>query len=196
MLALGGYAVLRPRLASLGASQSEVERAYPGDDLIATPSLTSTRAVTIHAPVETVWTWIAQMGRGGSGYYGLDQLSNHGQPSVAYVRNDLDAPQVGAAMDGGFKLLAVEPERLLLYGGFDVPTPLGYPIERTTLMMLEPLEGGKTRLVVRTRGYSGGPLAQLGNAINEISELADGLAQLNNIRQRAEIMNNLHAKLA
>jgi hypothetical protein len=196
VLAAAYYFFVRPRLLRAGATQAETTRSFPGDDLIATPNLLTTHAIDINAPIATVWMWIAQMGRGGTGFYGVDSLTNRGQPSAAYVRNDITPPQIGTLMDGGYRILDLEPERLLLYGGFDLPTPLGEPMERTTLFMLESLGSDKTRLIVRTRGYTGGPLGRVYNLITEITETLDSMVQINNIKQRAEVMVQLHATLS
>ena len=48
----------------------------PGDDLIANPDLTATRAITVHTSAEQVWPWIAQLGRGRGGFYSYDVLEN------------------------------------------------------------------------------------------------------------------------
>ncbi|WP_299450130.1 hypothetical protein [uncultured Serinicoccus sp.] len=55
--------VLRPRVLTWGATADEVSRALPGDDLLPRPDLVATRAITIDAPVEAVWPWLAQMGQ-------------------------------------------------------------------------------------------------------------------------------------
>ena len=45
-----------------GAADEEIARPLPGDDLIADSNLDSTHAITIHAPAEQIWPWLAQMG--------------------------------------------------------------------------------------------------------------------------------------
>ncbi len=48
----------------------------PGDELIAKPDLTGTRAITVRAPAPRVWPWIAQLGQGRGGFYSYDFLEN------------------------------------------------------------------------------------------------------------------------
>jgi hypothetical protein len=190
------YFFLRPQLLKAGTRLGESQRRLSGDDLIAEPNFQMTRAVDIDAPPEAVWPWIAQMGRERSGFYGLDNLSNQGIPSIAYLRPDLPVPQPGMALDEGYRVFDVEPNRSLLYGSFDLPTPIGSPAERTTLMLLERRRDGGTRLLVRTRGYTYGALGPLYNLIYEIVDFFDTTAQLENIRQRAETMAHLRAPSA
>ena len=42
-----------------GATDEEIARPLPGDDLIADSKLDSTHAITIHAPAERIWPWPA-----------------------------------------------------------------------------------------------------------------------------------------
>jgi hypothetical protein len=41
----------------------------PGDELVPNAAGQTTRAVTIEAPVEAVWSWLAQIGRDRGGFY-------------------------------------------------------------------------------------------------------------------------------
>jgi hypothetical protein len=47
----------------VGATDEDVDAALAGDGLIAVPDLIATRAITIHAPADLVWHWIAQLGQ-------------------------------------------------------------------------------------------------------------------------------------
>ena len=50
-----------------GSTPEELGGRHPGDDFITHAGLQATRSITIHAPAEKVWPWLAQMGqrRGG-----------------------------------------------------------------------------------------------------------------------------------
>jgi hypothetical protein len=65
--------VLRPRLLTWGATAAEARAALPGDDLVRDRWRT-TRAITIGAPADEVWPWLAQMGFGRAGWYSYDWL--------------------------------------------------------------------------------------------------------------------------
>ena len=64
---VAGALVLSPVLRSWynrwGATSAEVTQRLPGDELVPTPMLGYTRAITIQAPPERVWPWLAQMGQ-------------------------------------------------------------------------------------------------------------------------------------
>jgi len=147
------YFFLRPQLRKWGTRLGEAQRRLPGDEIIPSPTFETTHAVNIDAPPETVWPWIAQMGRELTGYYALDLLMNQGIPSVDFLRQDLAAPAVDQPMDGGFRILDLTPGRMLLFGGFNLKLPLGAAHDVTYLYLLERRRDGRTRLLVRRRGY-------------------------------------------
>jgi hypothetical protein len=79
--------VLRAQQRRWGATDDEVNRTLPGDDLISPADLTATRAITIHATAAKVWPWIAQLGQGRGGFYRYrhDGLGRSGCTSVVIL---------------------------------------------------------------------------------------------------------------
>jgi hypothetical protein len=59
--------LFRPWQLRWGATDTEVNRSLPGDDLLDKPTFNATRAITIDARPENVWSWLVQVGvkRGG-----------------------------------------------------------------------------------------------------------------------------------
>ena len=55
--------------ASWRATDEERKMPLPGDDLVPTPLVQSTHAVTIKAPPQRVWPWLVQIGQGRAGFY-------------------------------------------------------------------------------------------------------------------------------
>ena len=81
LLLLAGFVAsyhvfLRPWHRAWGATDEEVSRRFPGDDLVPEPSDETTRAVTIEAPSDDVWPWIVQLGQGRGGFYSYTWLEN------------------------------------------------------------------------------------------------------------------------
>jgi hypothetical protein len=54
--------LVRPWHMRWGATKAEVAAAMAGDDIVRRAQFNATRAVTIEAPPEQVWPWIAQLG--------------------------------------------------------------------------------------------------------------------------------------
>ncbi len=67
---------LRPRRRRWGATDEELERSYPGDELVPDPKWTADHAVSINATPEHIWPWIAQIGQGRGGFYSYQRLEN------------------------------------------------------------------------------------------------------------------------
>jgi len=55
---------------------AELAKSLPGDTFLPEESSTCTRAITIDAPPDRVWPWIAQMGQGRGGFYRYAWLEN------------------------------------------------------------------------------------------------------------------------
>lgn len=78
MVVVGAVALywgrLRPWTYRWGADDDEVTAALPGDELVATNTPRTTRAVTIDAPIADVWPWLAQIGEDRAGFYSYSVL--------------------------------------------------------------------------------------------------------------------------
>jgi len=135
------------------ATVPERRRPLAVDGLVPKPIFSVTHAITIDAPPEQVWPWIAQMGGGRAGWYSWDAIDNGGSPSARRVVPELQTiapgdvmPAVPGAKDA-FIVTSVDPPRDLV---LTVPDGQGGTVvawEHT----LERLEGNRTRLIVRGR---------------------------------------------
>ena len=86
---------VRPWHLRWGATGEEVAASMPGDDLQRRAQFVATRAITIEAPPERVWPWIAQIGFRRAGFYSYDLLDNLGAPSADALQPGLIEPVVG-----------------------------------------------------------------------------------------------------
>lgn len=67
-----------------GATEDEQLRVMPGDDFVVAPEYVTTRAITVDAPPDAIYPWLAQMGYRRGGLYSYDFLDR--------VFGFLDAP--------------------------------------------------------------------------------------------------------
>jgi hypothetical protein len=75
-LATSYAAFVRPHHLRWGATDAEVARRWPGDDLVPAPFSRAVRAVTVEVPAWKVWPWIMQVGRDRGGFYSYTLLEN------------------------------------------------------------------------------------------------------------------------
>lgn len=116
----------------LGATREEAARALPGDKLLDRADLQADRAVTIAAPPERVWPWIAQLGQDKGGFYSFAWLENLVGCDIHNADRIVPAwqnPQVGDPFP-------LHPEMILTLGRVDegialVATSRGAPPPRT-----------------------------------------------------------------
>ena len=168
--ALAAYRfVLQPWHQTWGATKAEVEKSLPGDGLVPNPSYATTRAITIDAPPEAVWPWLAQMGQGRGGFYSYEWLENlfaldiHNADHVVPEWQDLEpgdtvrlAPPKQYDGRARVRVVHLEPSRSIVFGPaadtaeeFEDASRTG---AGTWAFVLEPMdEGAQTRLIVRTR---------------------------------------------
>jgi hypothetical protein len=124
---VGGYALwVRPRMLRWGATDDEVERPYPGADLVPGGKRTATMAATIEAPPAQVWPWLVQMGANRAGWYSWDWLDNNGQPSANRVVPEWQDLEVGRHLKGPtnwWTVVVVDPNRtLVLQSAYRLPS--------------------------------------------------------------------------
>src|SRR5688572_23813723 len=138
------------------ATAAEKRRPFPVDALVPDPIFTSTHAITVDAPPERVWPWIAQMGAGRAGWYSWDAIDNGGAPSRTRIVPELQSvargdimPAVPGAQDA-FVVVAVDPPTDLVLTAPDGHGGIAVGWEH----VLDRVPGGRTRLIVRGRASS------------------------------------------
>lgn len=158
--------VLHRRRTRWGATEDEIARRLPGDELVPRPVWGYDHAITIDAPRSAVWPWLVQLGQGRGGFYsyeGLENLVGCGIHNVTEIRPEWQRLVVGDVVrthksGAGPPVTILEPERALVLGGNEWPD--GSRV--TWSFHLLDAEGGKTRLIERGRNQVGkGFLAQL-----------------------------------
>jgi hypothetical protein len=68
--------VIRPWHLRWGAEPEDEKRPRPGDELLPKDGTQILHAVTIDAPVEDLWPWLAQLGQDRGGFYSYEWLEN------------------------------------------------------------------------------------------------------------------------
>jgi hypothetical protein len=140
---------IRPWQVRWGATDEEVARAMPGDDVVKHPTLNATRAVTIQARPEQIWPWLVQIGGTRAAWYSYDWIDNLGRPSADRIIPELQHLAVGDFIPMtpigkmGYWVKAFEPNQWMLWWANkgDVTWSWG----------LYPQDDSRTRLITRLR---------------------------------------------
>lgn len=74
-----------------GVSDSEVVRSYPCDEFVDSPTVRAWRGVSVQAPTETVWPWVAQVRLAPYSYGWIDNLGRRSPRELL----GLPEPEVG-----------------------------------------------------------------------------------------------------
>ena len=187
-LEMATYPRWRQWCLSWGATDEEVARTLPGDDLLAVPDIVSTRAVWIDAPAGEIWPWLVQMGPGRAGAYTYDWIENLfglGMHSADRILPQFQDLKVGDAQRLGkrgpvLRVSVLEPERALVMRSDDGNWIWGFILVR---------EGTGTRLISRNRiAVPGAPPAvrALNTYLMEPGSLIMERRMLLGIKQRAQ----------
>lgn len=153
VLCAAAFALLAVRLPTLGATQDEISRALPGDDLVAQPAIVWNHAITLDATPEQIWPWLIQMGDSRGGYYSYSFVENAIAGQRMYVNADSihpewQAPQPGQGMIMDFLALYDERENSYVLAS---ATPKAVGFGWSWLWQLDPVDATHTRLQVRHR---------------------------------------------
>jgi hypothetical protein len=147
---LAGYLrVVRPWQLRWGATDEEVARGMPGDEIIARPTFNATRAVTVHARPAAIWPWLLQLGCHRAGWYSYDLLDNTGRPSAERILPEFqhlapgDLVPMNPSGTYGIRVRALEPPRWMLWAD-DAGSA-------TWTWVLDPVDEATTRLLTRVR---------------------------------------------
>jgi hypothetical protein len=169
-----------------------VNAVLPGDDLVAADTPRTTRAVTIGAPVEAVWAWLAQIGEDRGGFYSYSWLERavgariHNAQTVHPEWQELHvgdtiwlarrygegARQVVAAVEPNSHLILMSPADFdRVQHGEKASGAWGFYLRR---------QNGSTRLLARGSGGA------VGHFVFDVPHFVMEQKMLRGIRDRAE----------
>ncbi|CAN5448727.1 hypothetical protein BH10BAC3_BH10BAC3_36550 [soil metagenome] len=114
LIAVVYWIFIPPAYMNWGATSAEIKMKLPGDELISSNRIVSTRAINIHAKKEKIWPWFAQTGqnRGGfNSYYWLENLFGAKMVNANMVHPEWQNPQPGDTVyygkNQGYALVAL-----------------------------------------------------------------------------------------
>jgi hypothetical protein len=197
MMAAAGVAALyrfrlKPWMYTWGATDFETTAVLPGDELVAANVPRTTRALTIDAPLQSVWSWLVQIGEDRAGFYSYSWLERavgadiHNANAINPQWQDLQvgdsvwlarrygdrARQVVAAIEPKSHLVLLSPvDFARVSRGEKASGAWAFHVRRT---------GSLTRLLVRGSGRP------VGHAAFDIGHFVMEQKMMRGIRDRAE----------
>ncbi len=151
-----------------GTAPEELARSWPGDELSPNATEVTTRAITIDAPADTVWSWLVQIGQDRAGFYSYTWLENFfrcAMPRVERIVPEWQQRTLGDIVwlarrdryrgEARQKVVRIDRGRVLSLAS---PSDWGRLVRRETSLggtwtfNLVPVDPHTTRLVVRSRG--------------------------------------------
>jgi hypothetical protein len=156
--------VLWPWMSRWGATEEEMARPLPGDDLVPEPTIQTTKGVTVRAAPAEIYPWLLQLGVDRGGMYSYDRLENLFGLDVHTV--DTIVPAYQNPRPGDFwrftpadyliqpgpglwvRELRKNEAVLLCFGLEDAPEEA---CTNSWQFILEPRADGTTRLLLRSR---------------------------------------------
>ena len=180
----GGIALLRWG-ARWGSTAGDRARAMPGDEYLgvdAVNRVTMTRGISIRAPADRVWPWMAQLGR-GAGWYSVDWLDNGRRTSARHIVSWIPEPRLGDATAIGY-LRHIDPGRSLAWWADGVRFLGAETCLVTSYVLLSGRDG--TRLISRMSASSSGIATPLALLVFRCIDSVMATRQLLGIKSRVE----------
>jgi hypothetical protein len=150
---------LRSYRARWGASEHELGRILPGDELVSNPKWQYSHAITIDAPAAEVWSWLVQIGVGRGGLYSYEGLENLAGCNLHNA--DQIIPEFQQLKSGdeikihpkapGMKVAVVETDHYILIHNDNRQGSVPGYIHTTWLLYLQAIDSTTTRLISRGR---------------------------------------------
>ena len=204
--------VVLPWQLRRGATNANIQRSLPGDDLVPSSKSGYTQAITISAPKSEVWRWLVQIGYKRAGWYTYDFLHrlvgiagcvDDERRSAQRIIPELQDLEVGDVIEiapgMGYSVVGLEAEQALITQSIldtgkwksvsnEDPLPEKY-LRSSWVWFLEEIDEKTTRLIVRVRSdHNPGLLSTLSTRIpNALGRLLMQPRTLRVLKQRAEM---------
>ena len=187
--------LLRPWHMRWGTTRAELAMQLPGDELVSTGGYRVDHGITIHAPADSVWPWLAQIGQDRGGFYSyswLERLVGDPVQNANRIVPEWQSIQVGDLVRAappnylgglfghelGWRVTRIVPHRALVLDGWGA-------------FVIVPVNDSTSRLLVRTRGngkltFMAVPLSAFSVLVFEPAHFIMERGMLRGIKHRAE----------
>jgi hypothetical protein len=155
--------LLMPWMDRWGASAEEISASLPGDELVPSPRISYTRAVSIDATSSEIYPWIVQLGADHGGWYSYEWFETNvlrcKNTNADRIHEEWQGLKVGGKvkmcpdenMPPAYEVARMDPNQAIVMGHQE-----GDQWVEAWQFVLVPQEDGSTRLVIRSRSAAEG----------------------------------------
>ena len=155
--------LLMPWMDRWGASPQEISASLPGDELVLSPNIGYTRAISVNALPEQIYPWIVQLGAEKGGWYSYEWFETNvlrcQNTNADRIHEEWQGLKVGGKvkmcpdenMPPAYEVARMDPDQAIVLGHQD-----GDQWVEVWQFVLVPQQDGSTRLVIRSRSEMGG----------------------------------------
>jgi hypothetical protein len=147
-----------------GVTSADLKRKLPGDSIVVHSNWTIDRAAVLNAPIDKVWPWIEQLGKGRAGWYAPSWMEKtFNSHALDSIDSKYQHVKPGDILDdwgpGVQEVVQIQKPNILLVKCLRKPdlkkgeTKPTRPMEITILTMLEPIDSTHTRIIFRWRSH-------------------------------------------
>lgn len=146
-----GMTVIKPLIFTWGSTDQETTMAMPGDHLA--PFISSTRSITVNAPISEVWDWLIQLGADRGGFYSywfIEKPLGYRYREQNQIEPKFKDMKVGRIISGSLD----SSESVIEYSFPVVAVDQGnfFVLKGWGCFLLNEIDLKHTRLIVRTHG--------------------------------------------
>ncbi len=148
-----GVVFIKPYIFTWGATDKEVSMSMPGDHLA--PFLSSTRSITINAPISDVWDWVIQLGADRGGFYSywfIEKPLGYKYRKTNRIEAEFKDMEVGRVIKA-----SLDPSMSFIEYNFPVVSVdpgKSFVLKNWGCFLLNAVDSTRTRLIVRTHGQT------------------------------------------
>ena len=190
-----GAILLRPLAMRLGTTAQDRRSELFGDSLYPGARYHVDNAITIDAPADSVWPWLAQIGQDRGGFYSYDKLERLFGVRIRNVDSIVPAWQqrevgelvrccqpsyLGGVLgdNAGWRIRAIEPGRALV-------------LDKWGAFIVQPIDSNRSRFYIRQRNpgtpsFVGNLFAPFGLLVMEPAHFIMQYGMLRGVKRRAE----------
>lgn len=146
-----GVVFIKPYIFTWGATDQEVSMSMPGDHLA--PFISSTRGISINAPISDVWDWVIQLGADRGGFYSywfIEKPLGYKFRETNRVEAEFKDMEVGRVIK-----TSLDPSMSFIEYNFPVVSVdpgKSFVLKNWGCFLLNEVDSTRTRLIVRTHG--------------------------------------------